>query len=293
VARDLGIVPDRPPGLSGQQWKTLTMGLSWHRGGRSILVRTWLDRLSTERAAAKQLPRARDIEPAPAPARPLASFKAATAFAVLLITVSVWLSLIRVAPAGKSRDNGGPATLAANARSNFGTDANLLADFGPMQASLGDTGPFDALPELPQAASLADADAAADATRRDAIRPRPATVLDPIVVAARNYRIRSGENFAEIRVHRSSQQRRGDTAFVWWTEAASAKPGVDYVQQGKVTQLIPRGKNSTSFFIKLLPTASRSQDEMFYIAIAEAGSGGASGRVERAAVWLPSTHDHS
>ena len=118
-------------------------------------------------------------------------------------------------------------------------------------------------------------------------------MLDPIVVAARNYRIRSGENFAEIRVHRSSQQLRGDTAFVWWTEAASAKPGVDYVQQGKVTQLIPRGKNSTSFFIKLLPTASRSQDEMFYIAIAGAGSSGASGRVERAAVWLPPTHDHS
>ncbi len=297
VARDLGIVPDRPPGLSGQQWKTLTMGLSWHRGGRSILVRTWLDRLSTERAAAKQLPRARDIEPAPAAARPLASFKAATAFAVLLITVSVWLSLIRVAPAGKSRDNGGTTTLAANTRSSYGTDANPLVDFGPMQASLGDTGPFDTLAEHPQAASLAAAAAAADATadtaKRDAIRPKPAAVLEPIVVAARNYRIRSGENFAEIRVHRSSQQLRGDTAFVWWTEAASAKPGVDYVQQGRVTQLIPRGKNSTSFFIKLLPTASRSQDEMFYIAIAEAGSGGASRRVERAAVWLPPTHDHS
>ncbi|MHB8720105.1 MAG: serine/threonine-protein kinase [Steroidobacteraceae bacterium] len=286
VARDLGIVPDRPPGLSAQQWKTLTMGLSWHRGGRSILVRTWLDRLSAERAAAKQLPRARDIEPAPAPARPLASFKAATAFAVLLITVSVWLSLVRVAPAGKSRDNGGP-TLAANSRSSFGTDAKAPADFGPMQASLGDTGPFDTLPELPVAASLPDT------TKREAMRPKPATLLNPIVVAARTYRIHSGENFAEIRVHRSSQQLRGDTAFVWWTEAASAKPGIDYVQQGKVTQLIPRGKNSTSFFIKLLPTASRSQDEMFYIAIAGTGSGGAPGRVERAAVWLPPTHNHS
>jgi hypothetical protein len=202
----------------------------------------------------------------------------------------VWLSLIRVAPAGKSRDNGGP-TLAANTRSSYGTDVNPLADFGPMQASLGDTGPFDSLPELPQPASLADA--TVDTTKRDAIRPKPAAVLDPIVVAARNYRIRSGENFAEIRVHRSSQQLRGDTAFVWWTEGASAKPGIDYVQQGKVTQLIPRGKNSTSFFIKLLPTASRSQDEMFYIAIAEARSGAAPVRVERAAVWLPSTHDHS
>ena len=113
------------------------------------------------------------------------------------------------------------------------------------------------------------------------------------MVSARNYRIRSGENFAEIRVRRSSQQQAGDAAFVWWTEAASAKPGIDYVQQGKVTQLIPRGKNSTSFFIKLLPTASRSQDQVFYIAIAEAGSGAPSRRIERTAVWLPPTHNHS
>ena len=119
-----------------------------------------------------------------------------------------------------------------------------------------------------------------------------ATELDPIVVPARNYRIRSGENFAEIRVHRSSRLPR-DTTFIWWTEAASAKPGIDYVHQGKVTQLIPKGRNSTSFFIKLLPTASRSQDEVFYIAIAEAGPGASSGRVERAAVTLPPTNDHS
>src|ERR1700682_1636783 len=78
VARDLGIVPKRPPGLTGQQGKRLSLGLSWHRGGRSILVRTWLDKLSAERGAARELPRARDIEAAPAPVRPLGSFKAAT-----------------------------------------------------------------------------------------------------------------------------------------------------------------------------------------------------------------------
>ena len=82
------------------------MVLSWHRGGRSISVPAWLERLSVERAAARQLPRARDIEPAPARARPLASFKAATTFALLLITVSVWVSF-------KSR---GLATVAAHAQ---------------------------------------------------------------------------------------------------------------------------------------------------------------------------------
>jgi tRNA A-37 threonylcarbamoyl transferase component Bud32 len=291
VARDLGIVPDRPQGLSGQQWRALTMGLSWHRGGRSISVPAWLERLSVERAAARQLPRARDIDPAPARARPLASFKAATTFALLLITVSVWVSF-------KSR---GQATVAAHAQmSSAATAVNdadatreTLADFGPMEASLGNAGAFDAPPQ-PRKAGGAPAEVAATAevVKRDANHTR-SVMLDPIVVSARNYRIRSGENFAEIRVRRASQQQAGDAAFVWWTEAASAKPGIDYVQQGKVTQLIRRGKNSTSFFIKLLPTASRSQDQVFYIAIAEAGSGAPSRRIERTAVWLPPTHNRS
>jgi tRNA A-37 threonylcarbamoyl transferase component Bud32 len=288
VARDLGIVPDRPQGLSGQQWRTLTMGLSWHRGGRSISVPTWLERLSVQRAAARQLPRACDIEPAPARARPLASFKAATTFALLLITVSVWVSF-------KSR---GLATVAAHTQmsseatavSDADTTGAARADFGPLEASLGNAGAFDAQPQPPEAA--ASAQAAPLAVKHDANRAK-SMMLDPIVVSARNYRIRSGENFAEIRVRRASQQHAGDAAFVWWTEAASAKPGIDYVQQGKVTQLIPRGKNSTTFFIKLLPTASRSQDQVFYIAIAEAGSGAPSRRIERTAVWLPPTHNHS
>ena len=283
VARDLGIVPKRPPGLTGQQWKTLAMGLSWHRGGRSILVRAWTDKLASERAAAKQLPRARDIEPAPVRTRPFGSFRAATLFAVLLIAVSIWLSFIRVAPGGKVREGAAPATVAANTR--LGTDFAAFggADFGPLEASPGNAARFDSLPEVFQAAAPP-----ANTVKRD--RPKlAAALLSPIVVSAKSYRIRSGENFAEIRVHRSSHLYR-DAAFVWWTEAASAKPGIDYVQQGKVTHSFPKGKNSTSFFIKLLPTAVRSQDEVFYIAIAEAGLGASSGRVERTAVWLPPTH---
>jgi hypothetical protein len=112
------------------------------------------------------------------------------------------------------------------------------------------------------------------------------------VVSASNYRIRPGEKFAEIRVYRSSRLN-DDTAFVWWTEPASAKPGIDYVHQGKVTQSIPKGKRSTSFFIKLVPNASRTQSEVFYIAIAEAGRGSSLGQVAHAAIWLPTTDDQS
>jgi hypothetical protein len=111
-------------------------------------------------------------------------------------------------------------------------------------------------------------------------------------VSASNYRVRSGERFAEIRVHRSSRSG-SDTPFMWWTEAASAKPGIDYVHQGTAIQSFPKGKSSTSFFVKLVPKSSRTEPQVFYIAIAEAGRGASSGQVARAAVWLPTNRDQS
>jgi hypothetical protein len=115
-------------------------------------------------------------------------------------------------------------------------------------------------------------------------------MIHPITVSASDHEVRSGEQFAEIRVHRSSGVH-SDTPFVWWTEAASAKPGVDYVPQAKVTQSFPKNKSSISFFIKLLPKASRTRPEVFYIAIAEAGGGAALGQVAHTAVWLPSNRN--
>jgi hypothetical protein len=111
------------------------------------------------------------------------------------------------------------------------------------------------------------------------------------MVSARDYMVRSGEHFAEIRIHRSSRVD-GDAPFVWWNEAASAKPGIDYVSQGKAIQSFQKGKNSTSFFVKLFPNATRTQPEVFYIAIAARGHG-SSGQIARAAVWLPINHDQS
>jgi hypothetical protein len=113
------------------------------------------------------------------------------------------------------------------------------------------------------------------------------------MVSASNYRVRSGERFAEIRVHRSARLGN-DTPFVWWTEAASARPGIDYVHQEQAIQSFPKGKSSTSFFVKLVPKSSRTQPQVFYIAIAEAaGRGASSGQVARAAVWLPTNRNQS
>ncbi len=286
IARDLGIVPTRPPHLSGQQWKTLTMGLSWHRAARSIAVKAWLDKLHADRAASMRLPRARDLKPAPATPRPAAPFRAAAVFAVLLITVGVWASFVRVAPGRRvGAEPVVPAVAAAVQR-----NPESVAPSGPPVATNVATAEtsIETLPQGQDSHSPLPSSIKHDAGRTKA---QPA-LLKPIIVTASNYKIRSGENFAEIRVHRSPQGR-SDTAFVWWTEPASAKPGIDYVHQAKVTQVFPKGKNSTSFFIKLVPKPSRTQREMFYVAIAAAGPGASSGPIERAAVWLPGTDDHS
>src|SRR6202044_1875427 len=102
-ARDFGIVPRRPPGLTRQQWQALTMGLSWHRARRSISAGAWLDKLNTGRAAGP-LPRAHDLQPAPAHRRPAKFFETTALFAVLLICVAVWVSVAGLASRKISND---------------------------------------------------------------------------------------------------------------------------------------------------------------------------------------------
>ena len=275
-ARDFGIVAKRPLELRRQQWQALTMGLSWHRAGRSISMRAWLDKMNPERAAGA-LPRAHNPETAPAKPRPVRILWATAPWAILLICAAVWVSIAGLV--GRRVGNKDVVPAAA---------ASAQLEGGPVPSSEG--------AGLPAASAPTDAvplDAAAKNARRDVNRPKlPTPPANLLVVSATNTAVRSGEHFAEIRVHRSSRSG-SDIPFVWWTEAASAKPGIDYVQQGKAIQSIPKGKNSTSFFVKLVPKASRVEPEVFYIAIAAAGRGASSGQVARAAVWLPTNHDQS
>jgi serine/threonine protein kinase len=265
IARDLAILPLRPPGLGRRQWQALAMGLSWHRAGRSISVTSWLDKLHGEREAARQLPRPHDLISAPEKPHFSAFHRAPTLVGVLLISVTVWASLLRLASGDKISDDGTVPIVAAHEQ---------LAAHSAM---------------TPVTHSVLAGNAAHAADLR-----KPRTALPKRnLVSAGNYSVRNGEKFAEIHVRRSAPSR-GNDSFVWWTEAASAKPGIDFIQQAKVTQSFPKGKNSTSFFIKLVPQALRTQREVFYIAIADADHSTASSEeIARAAIWLPPTHDHS
>jgi serine/threonine protein kinase len=305
-ARDLGIVPKRPPGLTRQQWQTLAMGLSWHRAGRSISVRAWLNKMNTERAATQRVAGGGGLQTTAANHGMAASgtsapLRATTMFLVLLMTVSVWVSLVRWASGSRATGDDAVAEAVTNRPDQQSSRPDRQAspepgnvpvttspDASPAHSGARNAADYATPPQIPESQPKLS-----DNRGHDASRPKEPPVSGrPLLVSAGNYTVRSGEHFAEIRVRRSSLVASG-SEFVWWTEAASAKPGIDYVHQGKVIQSFPKGKNSTSFFIKLVPKASRARREVFYVAIAKAGRDASADPVARAAIWLPTSQDHS
>jgi serine/threonine protein kinase len=271
-ARDLGIVATRPVDLRRRQWQAIVKGLCWHRGGRSISVTDWFNRLNTDREA-QPLPGSRNIHAAQANTSRASSLKASVLLAILAATVVATLFLMRFAPGAKA----GGETLASAAI--VAPPEEQLAS-----ASASET---DNQNTLVSAASLAAAQSPLFGNARsDGNRPR-LPLSHPAAISASDHEVRPGERFAEIRVHRASGVRE-EVPFVWWTEAASAKPGVDYVSQAKVMQRFPKGRSSTSFFVKLLPKASRIRPEVFYVAIGDAATGASLGQIVHTAVWLPS-----
>jgi serine/threonine protein kinase len=286
-ARDYGIVPIRPSGLSRQQWQALTMGLSWHRARRSISMSAWLYKLNTGRVMAS-LPPARDLKSSPMKPSLFISFPATALLGVLLICAIAWFSVAGLA-GRKMRENGLVSAGAASVQLNGGTGPTSenagLAATSAMHAPLKPTGAKAA----PQSEALSQA---VTDLRPEVNHPKLTSELtNRHWVSASDSMVRAGERFAEIRIHRSSRMG-SDIPLVWWTEAASAKPGIDYVPQGKAIQSFPKGKSTTSFFVKLFPTAFRTRPEVFYIAIA-APARGTLGQIARAAVWLPTNDSQS
>jgi hypothetical protein len=254
---------------------------------RAIPVRDWIAKLDPGRAAARRLGcfLTRNFERSFQPMVP--SSRTIALFAILLVSLTVWISFNRVSFERKITDNfAGPST-AANTLINADPVThyqNLLLDRKPLSgsASMGPPLP-DILPgERPTLqkvtfAATTKSDAAHTALHKGK--------LNKISISADTHTIGSRDNFAEIHVRRSSGFD-GDTTFVWWTEPSSAKPGIDYVPQTRMIQLLPKGSHLASLFIRIFPTASRKHFAMFYVTIADP-SKDTVGHLVRTAILLP------
>jgi hypothetical protein len=124
-----------------------------------------------------------------------------------------------------------------------------------------------------------------DVKARAASAARPVDKTERIGMAAAAYSFRSGEKFAEIRVHRSTGSK-GATSFEWWTEPASALAGTDFAGQAPATVFFPAGTRTVSLFIKLLPNAARKRTAVFYVVLGNTSSGSALSNVAKASISL-------
>jgi len=270
-ARDFGVVAARPSGLTRRQWRTLAKGLSWHRAGRSISVGDWFKELKpasdytqslegigplASSGSVASIGELKPSAPPPVSAHLSPPLRPFAVFSVLLSIAAVSLLFVRLAPGGKVSGE----ALSAAALHEQTLRATQIAEASNMSA--------------PSAFPTHAASAQSTAGHAEPILPS-------------QYEVQPGQHFAEIRVHRPANAG-SDATLTWWTVPDSAKPGVDYVSQGKVSQPFPKGQNSMSVFVKLLPKANRSQPEVFYVAVTDRGDKAAD-QVTHTAVRLPST----
>jgi len=263
-ARALKMTPERPPGLSGRQWKALAAALSWDRADRPRSVRDWLADLDLGSEPLGAVPKPQDSKALPLAKRHVPSGLIAIAAAVLICGI-IWAVLSR--PKAPRVGVDAVATAPLNVER-----ALAAAEKEESQA------PAEAAPVAPKAAVKNRTPGALSAAR-------PIDKTEKIGVVSDSYSVRRGEKFTEIRVHRS-QGSKGGTSFDWWTEPGSALAGTDYAPQAPATISFPAGAHTVSLFIKLLPNASRKRTDVFYVVLGNPSTGSALGPVSKAAVSL-------
>jgi serine/threonine protein kinase len=271
LARDYRVSLVRPPGLAHRQWRALQKGLSWHRAGRSISVRLWMRRLTKDRVPEPSMtPLLELTQSAPVQSK-MAQSKMAWRAAALFLVVS----LATAAVLAQLRSNVAPDTVEIPSPVPSATESPDLVSAAP------DQGPVD---------NIVATQASGSETKDTAFRvPQPKAPARPVplMISVESSQVRSDDHFAEIRLHRNLLQK--DTPFTWWTEPATAKPGVDYVPEAVATQTFPGGYHATRLYVRLLPHSLRSQRAYFYIAIAQPGLHQGSASVTRRQVWLPTS----
>jgi serine/threonine protein kinase len=270
-------VPERPPGLSRRQWRTLRAGLSWDRECRPLSAGEWFAGLQAAPAPTKGLPagpfllvgHTRENRPLPT--------WIVLPIVCVFVTLSILSSIHERPPAADSRAGRSSGAESAQARNHAGfaalnpaAEPDMLPAEAPAEA---------ASPTPPVLTARAQRPAAGGAS----------TSSGNILLPERTYNVQPRQNFAEVRVRRAAKST-GDVRFSWWTEPASAIAGTDFVAQGPVTESITEGIRTASLFVKVLPNGSRKQSTLFYIDVSDLSDTGSPPPVARIAVVLPTAH---
>lgn len=302
-ARDLGVMPRRPPELTNRQWRALSMALSWERKDRSISVGDWIGELD----AGSSLLGARVGNHDRSAERVVRGNSPRRTIPLLGVLLTLMVTWGMINWPSKAPINGGDIRLSAAASTApaFDTSASNAAPLPTASPGSAESpGPAEgqvpsAERQIPDAVTPANVSSprghplvppARKALGHDQER---ATVrresVNTIALGARSYFIRSDLNFAEIRVRRSFGFE-DDATFEWWTEPGSAQAGFDYVPQIRTTHAFFRGLRGASIFVKVLANPARQSARVFYVVIGNPSKGNSLGRVTRTAIQLPAVN---
>ena len=261
-ARAREMRPRRPALLPLSPWRALRRGLAWSRQQRTMGIDEWLAQLDLK-FAPRALPPLAELMDSAAPRY---SWGRAATIALPLLAlgaVLVWL----LSPSGSTLRNAWQE----------------LQDLGQSPA-LRAPAPAATLAQLPRSAvapkSTASAAKPGNAERAlapatalaAAVQPADAVNTPHVAFAAERYAVGDGEPAARIVVRRVGSSS-GDLSFVWWTEAATAQPNVDYASLGRRTEHIASGQDKITVYVPIISNPLRQQPRQFRVALAEPEAG--------------------
>ncbi len=315
-ARALRLRPARPAALRSEAWRALRHALAFDRSQRSLDIEAWLRDLGVAQAIEHLPPHwqgasvsaARPWGRRAATAAVLliglgaaawllqqqglfeahglansARSSAREAWQQIQTRASNALGLnppTPAAPPTPSEPNSAPAAAPAAEPSSSSETATPAPAATPGESN---APPWPASPAPSNPARAADATAAAGAHGSS---EQPASLSSPtgsvpqgaaaVTFSASRYDVAASAPAARIVVRRVGNSS-GEVPFVWWTEAASAKPDVDYAPLGRRVELIPRGKHNVTIFVPIISNPLRQQPTQFYVALAELHASGQAG----------------
>ena len=101
--------------------------------------------------------------------------------------------------------------------------------------------------------------------------PKPAAPIK-VNFSAHRYVVSPGKRSAQITVVREPASS-GEADFVWWTEAGGAKPGKDFVAQGRQKLTIPAAQDQVQFVVPIRANRARKHIELFYVRLGKLSDG--------------------
>jgi hypothetical protein len=279
VARGRRLRARRPAGMRGESWRALRRGLAWSREQRDLTVEKWLEQLGVADGAAELPPLAR-LENAP-PARLWPQRSAVAA----LVLASLGLAAFAL-----DRQSGVDwPQLLAGARHSWDDAWQQLHPAEPLLEPASTLAAATSDPPVESALAPTQQPVVVSASPAVRSRPAPLAAEAPrVAFAAASYDVAAGDPAARIVVRRLGSTD-GELSFIWWTEAASAQPDVDYAELGRRVEKIPSGADKITLFVPIISNPQRSQPSRFYVALDNTGPATSAGVVApdtRAAVTL-------